>query len=135
MALDKNKLIEALNEGDPGTQWFLDAKTKTVRKVSLSDPRGIEQFKRDIAGDAQRFVKIPKRTSEERYTELEGFIRQISDKALQAKLSEALSSPSPYREFRLLMERRSKEQRQFENYLNACAQKRLQDFLKTTSIR
>ncbi|MGM9998948.1 MAG: UPF0158 family protein [Candidatus Bruticola sp.] len=134
MAIDQEKLIEALNESDPGTQWFADIKLQTVRKVSLKDPQSIEKFKRDLAADARRFVKIPKRSSEERYAELQGFIKIVADKALASKLTDALSSPAPFREFRLLLERKAKEKRQLDAYLKSCSQKRLNNFLKTTHL-
>ncbi len=134
MAIDQAKLIEALNESDPGVQWFADIKLQTVRKVSLQDPQGIERFKRDMAADAKRFVQIPKKTGPERYAELQGFIKIVADKALAAKLADALSSPAPYREFRLLLERKAKEKRQFDNYLKSCSQKRLESFLKLTHL-
>ncbi len=134
MAIDHAKLIEALNESDPGVQWFADIKLQTVRKVSLQDPQGIERFKRDMAADAKRFVQIPKKTGPERYAELQGFIKIVADKALASKLTDALSSPAPYREFRLLLERKAKEKRQFDNYLKSCSQKRLENFLKLTHL-
>ena len=134
MAIDERKLIEALNEGDPNAQWFADVKQQTVRKVTLQDQQSIEQFKRDLAADSRRFVKIPKRTGAERYAELQGFIRLVADKSLADKLSEALSSPSPYREMHRLLERKAKEKRQFEAYLKECSLKRLRSFLKLTHL-
>jgi len=134
MAVDKQKLLEALNETDPGTQWFVDRKLQSVRKVSLQDPQGIEAFKRDLAKDPSRFIKIDKRSGIERRSELEGFIKIVADPKLQQVLREALHSPAPHRAFRLAMERKSKEQRQFAEYEKKCAEKRLQDFLKSNNI-
>lgn len=128
MAIDKQKLLNALNESDPEVQWFADLKLQNVRALSLKDPQGIERFRREMAADAKRFVQVPKRTSRERYAELEGFIKVVSDPALQKRLREALQSPSPQREFRLALERKAKEQRQFEAYLQECSLKRLREF-------
>ncbi|MBQ7503461.1 hypothetical protein IJT93_12265 [bacterium] len=134
MAVDKQKLLEALNETDPGTQWFVDKKLQTVRKVSLQDPQSIESFKRDLAKDPSRFIKVDKRSGLERRSELEGFIKIIADPKLQQVLREALHSPAPHRAFRMALERKNKEQRQFADYQDKCAQKRLQDFLKLNNI-
>ena len=109
MAIDKQKLLNALNESDPEVQWFADLKLQNVRALSLKDPQGIERFRREMA-------------------ELEGFIKVVSDPALQKRLREALQSPSPQREFRLALERKAKEQRQFEAYLQECSLKRLREF-------
>ncbi|MBQ7528305.1 hypothetical protein IJT10_00160 [bacterium] len=134
MAIDKNKLMEALSETDAETQWFADLKLQTLRKVCLRDPQTIENFKRDFAKDPQRFLKIPKRSSQERYQELQNFIGLIADKNLQKRLTEALASHAPHREFRLAMERKVKEQRQFAAYERECAQKRLANFLKLNHL-
>lgn len=134
MAINKSELMKALSETDAEVQWFFDLKLRTLRKICLREPQTIENFKRDFAKDPQRFLKIPKRSSQERYQELQDFIKLVADKNLQKKLTEALASPAPHREFRLAMERKVKEQRQFAAYESECAQKRLANFLKLNHL-
>lgn len=134
MAFDYKKLEEALNETDPETQWFADRKLQTVRRICLQDKQSIESFKRDLLKEPSRFIKIDKRTAAERRTELEIFIKKVADKKLQEVLSEAMHSPAPHRAFRLALERKAKEQRQFAAYEAEASRLRLQNFLKLNNL-
>lgn len=134
MVIDKKKLLEAMAETDPEVQYFVDRKLGTLRKVSLKEPETIARFKEDFAKDQKRFLKIPKRSGAEKYAELNNFIKLVADAALRKKFSEALMGPNPHREFRLLMERRFKEQHQWEEYCKKLAEERLADFLKVSHL-
>lgn len=135
MAVDRKKLAAAMADNDGSVQYFVDTHTGSISKVSLQDMAAIQKIKQDLQKDPKRYVRIPKRSGREKYADLEGFIKLIADVNLRGKLTECLGSPNPYRDIRLALERRYKEQRQYDAYQAQLVERRVEDFLRSTGLR
>ena len=134
MSVDRPRLQEAMLDPDPESQYFVDARTGKVVKVSLKDPAGLQRFKADLAADARRFVQVPRPSGREKYAELQEFVASLADPALKARLQGVLASANPYRELQLALERRFKEQRQWDAFRRQKVEKRMADFLKLSGL-
>ncbi len=134
MPVERAKLQEAMLDTDPENQYFVDARTGRVLRVTLKDPAGLARFKTDLAADPKRFVQVARPTGRERFAELQAFVASVADPTLRTRLQGALASPSPYRELNLALEGRFKEKRQWEAFRRQQVDKRMADFLKLTGL-
>lgn len=134
MPVDRARLQEAMLDTDPETQYFVDARGGRVVKVSLKDPAGLQRFKAELQGDPKRFVQVPRPSGREKYADLREFAGVVADPVLKKRIQDALAAPSPYQELRLALERRFKEQRQWEDFRKRKVEKRMVDFLKLSGL-
>ena len=47
--VDKKKLVEALDEQDPGKLYFIDRQTAAISLITLEDKVGFERMKKMLA--------------------------------------------------------------------------------------
>ncbi len=134
MPVDRARLQEAMLDPDPETQYFVDSRTGRVLRVTLKDPQGLARFKADLAAEPRRFVQVPRPSGREKYAELAGFVAAVADPVLKKRLQAVLASPNPYRELNLALERRFKEQRQWEEFRRREVARRMADFLKLSGL-
>ena len=134
MPVDRAKLQEAMLDTDPETQYFVDSRTSRVVKVTLKDPAGVQRFRTEVAAEPKRFVQVTRPSGREKFAELQEFIASVADPALKSRLQGALAGTNPYRELHLALERRFKEQRQWEEFRKRKVEKRMADFLKLSGL-
>lgn len=134
MAVDRPKLMEALSDPDPETQFFVDTRSGAVLKVSLKDPAGLQRFKAQITAEPKRFVQVPKPAARDRIAELQEFMANLTDPHLKAELQRALTAPSPFREVSLAFERRFPQKRAWDEFRRKKTEQRLATFLKTSGL-
>lgn len=132
--IDKKLVQKAFDDLEPGNVYFVDRKTKKVNMYTLKDLAGLEQLKKEMKADPQRFAQIPKPQPAENMAEMEAFIAQLQDPKLKENMKRAMTSHRPFREFRDLLETKPIQKREWDTYHKKNLDARTERFLKSANL-
>ena len=132
--IDKKLVQKAFEDLEAGNLYFIDRKTKKITMYTLKDLPGLEQLKKAMKDDPQRFAQIPKPQPAENMAEMEKFIASVHDPKLKEAMKRAMTSHRPFREFRDLLETKVKEKREWEAYHKQNLEQRTERFLKSANL-
>lgn len=135
MAIDKMKLIQALDEVNPGKVHFVDRNTGQVLLVTLEDKPGFEKMKKMLAADPGRYTQVPKNDTQQNLTELEGFIAVVHDPKLKELLKRAMVAHKPFREFQDILSTKVKEKREWDAFHKKNLEDRAERFIKSSGLK
>lgn len=135
MPIDRAKLMQALDEVNPGKVYFVDRQTGQITLVTLEDKVTFEKMKKMLATDPGRFSQVPKNDTRQNMAELEGFIAQVHDPKLKEILKRALTSHKPFREFQDALQTKIKEKREWEAFHKKSLEERADRFIKSAGLR
>ncbi|CAN0400500.1 unnamed protein product [Phaeothamnion confervicola] len=133
--VDKKKLIDALDEQDPGKLYFIDRQTAVITMLTLEDKAGFERMKKMLAVDAKRFSQVPKSDASQNLAELEKFIAMVHDPRLKETLTRCLSAHRPFREFRDVLATKVKEKREWDVFHRKNLEDKAVRFLKSAGLQ
>jgi hypothetical protein len=133
--VDKKKLVEALDEQDPGKLYFIDRQTAAISLVTLEDKVGFDRMKKMLAVDPHRFSQIPKSDASQNLAELEKFITMVHDPRLKETLIRTLGAHRPFREFRDVLATKVKEKREWDTFHRKNLEERALRFLKSAGLQ
>lgn len=119
---------------EPGSLYFIDRRTTKVQRYTLQDKAGLEQLKKSIKDDPQRFAQIHRSLRRERTSPNS---RPSLPPMHDPKLKEALKQGDdhrPFREFRDLLATKVKEKREWEAFHAKHLEQRAARFLKSAGL-
>lgn len=93
-------LINAVQDPSADAVFYLDSQSGEVMKITRSmNLAELARFKAMADRDRDRFLKVPRPTSEETYGDMEAFRASVKDKKLQDRLKLAVSGGGTLRNF------------------------------------
>lgn len=97
LTIKRDDLIQALSTDASGIGdgWFLDTETGSV----LLDSDAINELPEDLE-DNPRYLAIDPISSHESFSIMESFVTEFDDSKEAHRLTEALSHPKPFRQFK-----------------------------------
>jgi len=80
-------ILQALADSPPDVVVYVDSQSGDCLRLSRSAPLAeLARFKAQSDRDPDRFVKVPRPTGEETYSDMAAFLATVKDKKLQDRL-------------------------------------------------
>lgn len=94
MAVNVVELLKVFRTMKNDVAYFFDRNTGSVVQLSSEnpDPRLLMAFKAKMDADKKRYIRMPRRSRQEHFADMETFIGTLKDKKLQQRLADALAS-------------------------------------------
>lgn len=135
MPVDKKIVGQAMDDLTPTNAYFIDRKTQKVTRYTLQDAAALQQLKKNIAAEPQRFLQVPRPDPTDNMREVEAFIAQVHDPKLKEAMKRAMTSHKPFREFRDLLDTKPKEKREWEAFHRKHIEQKVDRFLKSSGLQ
>lgn len=134
--IDLVALARAMEDGAPENRYLLDRQTGQILFLSAKTMTADEllSFKDKVAREPSRYVAVERTPSEEKYRDLEIFVREVKDKKLQGKLVAILSGGNPVRPFLDAVDAHPQEKERWKQFKQARVQRRVEAFLKVNGL-
>jgi hypothetical protein len=134
--LDRGALARALDDHDPDREHYLALEDGSVWTFVFSGATDETRERRDVvlAGLGTTYLRIPSRTPQEAFEEIEDFVEGMSDPKAQDQLFVALERRGAFRNFREALLRHPDEHRRWRERRREASRCRLAAFLATLGI-
>lgn len=133
--IDKLSIAKAMEDGSPENRYLLDRETGSVILVSASmGTSELMAFKERMEKYPQRYLAIDRTPSDEKYRDMELFVKELNDKKLQEKLITLLRSGNPIRPFLDAVMAHPQASEQWKEWKKNRLLKRLANFLKENGL-
>lgn len=134
--LDKIAIGKAMEDGTPENRYLLDRQTGDIILLSSKTMTTHELlvFKEKMTKEPARYAAIAKTPSEEKYKDLELFLKSVKDRKLQEKLLTILRGGNPMRPFLDAVEAHPTEKEHWRQFKSARVQTRTDHFLKENGL-
>jgi hypothetical protein len=131
--LDLKALSLALDDYDPDHEHFLDLASGRVWTFVISDSTAEtrERYQEAVAGLATTYRRVPSRTTQEAYEEMEDFVEQLREPKVRDALFAALERKGAFRGFREALLQLPAERQQWSAFRRERSEHRLQTFLRS----
>lgn len=126
-----------MEDGAPENRYLLDKQTGDVLLLSAKTMGTTEllAFQDRMMKAPARYLPIPRTPSEEKYKDLEVFVKSVvKDKKLQEKLLMLLRGGNPVRAFLDAVDAHPAEKEHWWQFKTAAVQKRVDHFLKENGL-
>ncbi len=123
-----------LADHEPANQYMIERATGRIQKINLEDRAELERIKIALVKDKGRYIQVPKSAPRDNHAVMEKFIDQVADPRLKDSLRRAMASHRPFREFRDILETRTKEKREWDAFHQANLEQKARSFLKSNSL-
>jgi hypothetical protein len=134
--LDLKALSLALDDYDPDHEHFLDLETGEIWTFRFSEATAETRLRHEettkMLGTTQ--CRLPSRTTQAAYEEMEDFVEQLQDPAVRDALFGALEQKGAFRGFREALLQLPAERQQWSVYRRERSRQRLETFLRTLEI-
>jgi len=128
-------LLSAVTEPASDVLWYLDSHDGRALKISRSTPQAeLARFKGQHERDAERFLKIPRPTSEETYSDMVAFQATVKDKKLQERLRLELSGGGTLRNFLDVLQPCAAEKQRWYNFRESRLTERIRGWLRENGL-
>ena len=132
--VDIKALMTILADHEPANQYMIERATGRIQKINLEDRAELERIKIALVKDKGRYIQVPKSAPRDNHVVMEKFIDQVADPRLKDSLKRAMASHRPFREFRDILETRTKEKREWDAFHQANLEQKARSFLKSNSL-
>jgi hypothetical protein len=133
--LDLGALSQALDDHDPDREHFLETATGSLWTFVYSEATD-ETRKRydDVTGSPGEWVRVPSRTLQEAYEEIEDFVDSLPEGDVQESLYRALERKRALRNFREAILHLSEERQAWTAHRKERSRARLERFLSDLGL-
>jgi len=129
--VDLNALSHALDDSDPDREHFLDLETGSLWTFVFSEATDeIRNRHHDRLNDPKRWLRVPSRTSQQEYEEIEDFVESLPEDEVQDGLFRALERRGAFRNFREALMERPEVRQQWLAASKRRSRERLDAFLQ-----
>lgn len=133
--INARALINAVQDPSPDAVFYLDSKNGEVLKITRSmNLAELARFKAMADKEADRFLKVPRSTSEESYGDMAAFRASVKDKKLQDRLQMAVSGGGTMRNFVDALTPSPQEKERWYKFRESRILARLQDWLRQNGL-
>jgi hypothetical protein len=108
--MEKEVIKDIADNLDMGLSCFIHSGTREIKFIPDSDEyfgMDLEDFEQDIEeieSNSEQFIKIERMDSHESFKMMEDFAENLDEEILKEKLTQALSHPKPFKNFRKVIE-------------------------------
>lgn len=128
-------LLTALADPSPDVVIFIDSHTGEVARLSRSAPMTeLARFKTQSDRDPDRFVKVPRPTAEETYSDMAAFAGSVKDKKLQDRLRLEVTGGGTLRSFVDQLLAIPTEKERWHRFRDDRVRERLQSWLRANGL-
>lgn len=133
--IDKLGIAKAMEDGSPENRYLLDKETGAVILVSATmGASELMAFKERMERHPERYLAVDRTHSDEKYRDMELFIKELNDKKLQEKLITLLRGGNPVRPFLDAVNAHPQASEQWKEWKKGRILKRLSNFLKENGL-
>jgi hypothetical protein len=134
--LDVAAVSRALDDHDPDRDHFLDATDGSVWTFVFSEATDETRERREavLGGLGTTHVRIPGRSPQEAFEEIEDFVEGMEDPAVQHALFRAIERKGAFRNFREALLEHPEEHRRWRALRKEASRRRLEAFLGSLGI-
>lgn len=128
-------LQAALADPSPEVIVFIDSHSGEVFRLSRSAPMAeLARFKAQADRDPDRFVKVPRPTSEETYSDMAAFTATVKDRKLQERLRREAEGSGTLRGFQDGLAPVPLEKERWHRFRDERVRQRLQVWLRSNGL-
>jgi hypothetical protein len=129
--LDVAAVSRALDDHDPDRDHFLDAAEGSVWTFVFSEATDETRERREavLQGLGTTHVRIPARSPQEAFEEIEDFVERVEDPEARQALFRAIERKGAFRNFREALLEHPDEHRRWRAERTAASRRRLESFL------
>ncbi len=134
---DLEELCAAFEDSSMDNRYYLDLETGEVIFISDSYMDAEEKEELDETIDewlGERYIWIPRMSSDEGYEDMEDFIETVEDENLKEKLCIAINGRRAFRRFKDVLLRYPDERERWFKFQNARVIKRVREWLEDEGI-
>jgi hypothetical protein len=133
--LDREALARALDDSDPDREHFLHVEDGTIWTfvVSEATDESRSMYERVQEGAGPHWRRIPSKSLQETFEELEDFVDNLSDPSVRRSLFSTLEGKGAFRLFREFMLDHPAERALWEDFRAERSRRRVERFLQSLS--
>ena len=133
--VDLKTLLTALADPSPDVMIYIDSHSGEVARLSRSAPIAeLTRFKAQSDRDPDRYVKAPRPTAEETYSDMTAFVGTVKDKKLQDRLQLEIRGGGTLRNFVDTLLSIPTEKERWHRFRDDRVRGRLQSWLRSNGL-
>jgi hypothetical protein len=134
--LDLGAVSRALDDHDPDRDHFLDLADGSVWTFVFSEATDETRERRDavLRELGAAYLRIPARSPQEAFEEVEDFVERVEDPAARQALFQAIEGKGAFRNFREALLELPEEHRRWRAQRKEASRRRLEAFLETLGV-
>jgi hypothetical protein len=128
-------LLNAVADTATDVVYYVDSHSGDVLKIARSTPMPeLARFKSQADKDPDRFLKVPKATSEEAYGDINAFMASVKDKKLQERLRVSVAGGGTLRNFLDALNPAPIEKERWYKFRDARTQGRIEEWARQSGL-
>lgn len=128
--IDMNALSHALDDSDPDREHFLDLENASLWTFVFSEATDETRNRHEgVLSDSGRWHRVPSRTTQQTYEEIEDFVESLPEDRVQDGLFRALERRGAFRNFREALMEHPEVRQQWLSVSKKRSRDRLERFL------
>lgn len=135
LKIDLNELFSAIEDGSYEHEYYLDLDNREILFISeYMDDEETRKLKDQIEEDFDRYERIPKAESQERYEDMQNFIATVEDEHFAKLLEVAINGKGAFRRFKDVLLNYPEERGRWSQFKDDRTQERALEWLDSIDV-